>query len=57
MLARLVKETALVLALTALLLSLAATVGLPGRTTPERAEASGVYIPATPRPEVAEHPW
>ncbi len=57
MLARLVKETALVLALTALLLSLAATVGLPGRTTPERAEASGVYIPATPRPDVAEHPW
>jgi hypothetical protein len=51
MLARLIKEIALVAALTALLLSLAATVGLQGRTAPERAQASGAYVPATPPPD------
>lgn len=57
MLTRLIKEIALVAALTALLLSLAATVGLPGRTAPERAEASGAYVPATPRPEFMQPLW
>jgi hypothetical protein len=57
MLARLIKEGALIAALTALLLSLAATVGLQGPTAPERAEASGADVPATPRPDFALPPW
>ena len=57
MLVRLIKEIALVAALTALLLSLAATVGLQGPTAPERAEASGAYVSATPRPEFVRPQW
>ena len=53
MLTRLIKEIALVAALTALLLSLAATVGLPGRTAREGAEASGSYVPP-PQPDFAQ---
>jgi len=54
---RLIKEIALVAALTALLLSLAATVGLQGPTAPERAEASGAQVPAAPRPDFARPHW
>jgi hypothetical protein len=57
MLARLIKEIALIAALTALLLSLAATVGLQGPAAPERAEASGAQVPAAPRPDFAQPPW
>ena len=57
MLVRLIKELALVAALTALLLSLAATVGLQGPTAHERAEDSGTYVPATPRPDFAQPLW
>jgi hypothetical protein len=57
MLARLIKELALIAALTALLLSLAATVGLQGPTAPERAEASGAQIPATHRPDFVRPLW
>jgi hypothetical protein len=57
MLTLLIKEIALIAALTALLLSLAATVGLQGPAAPERAEASGAQVPAAPRPDFAQPPW
>jgi hypothetical protein len=57
MLTRLIKEIALVAALTALLLSLAATVGLQGRTAPEQAEASNTNVPATSPPDFVGRPW
>ena len=57
MLTRLIKEIALIAALTALLLSLAATVGLQGPTAPERAEGSGTYVPATAPPDFVRPLW
>lgn len=47
MLSQLAKESLLVLVLTALLITLAATAGLPGRATPEHAEASGSNLIVT----------
>ena len=57
MLTRLINEIALIAALTALLLSLAATVGLQGPTAPDRAEASGTYVPATAPPDFVRPLW
>jgi hypothetical protein len=57
MLRQLARETAVILGLTVLLLSLAATAGLPERSSPERAEASGANVPATPRPDFVERHW
>ena len=53
---RIARETALVLTLTLMLLVLAASVGLPGRSTPERTEASGRDFPVVARPQFVERP-
>lgn len=52
---RIAREMALILTLTTLLLVLAASVGLPGRSTPERTEASGGHFPVV-RSEFVERP-
>ena len=58
MLSQLAKESLLVLVLTTLLIALAATAGLPGRSTPQRAEASSdESILATPYPYFVERRW
>lgn len=55
MLHQVAKESLLVLVLTALLITLAATAGLPGRSAPEHADASGSNLTNTPPAEVLEH--